>query len=276
MLCHYKPKTDNSRLFLLSFYHFMMLAALILGFLLLFSQPAYSITGKTEPEAPEFIVSVGGTSGILIAPEWVLTARHTGQKLKAGAPVWLKEGSVKVETVYLSPNFKRDPSIPIPLSDIALVKLATPVKINSFPLLAQSISDAQKHTVNNSVASISGTMYVPNPSGPPTQTVDADGKIKYGPPLNKLIRQTGKNTVRLMIDSQQNIHFSVDALYGAMIESGNSGAALYLQNNIIIGIAHSVSRSKTGSGIGFFWFLGNDKDWITKTTNGAVKWKSIQ
>jgi hypothetical protein len=123
---------------------------------LLFSLPSQALVDGIA--STDFLhlgtVGAGGLDGVLIAPNWVLTAAHV-----AGSATTFQSGygSAAVDAAY------RAPGAAFPSNDIALLHLATPIAADLFPTLASvalSSGDASAYgAVTAAVAGSGGQFY---------------------------------------------------------------------------------------------------------------------
>lgn len=86
--------------------------------------PAHAIVNGTPTTSFAAVGELGGTSGVLIADNWVLTAAHVTNALTVGASSFVSlEGSSLIDAIY---TFS---SAGFPSNDIALVHLSTSLDI---------------------------------------------------------------------------------------------------------------------------------------------------
>lgn len=88
------------------------------------TQPAHAIVNGTPTTSFTAVGELGGTSGVLITDNWVLTAAHVANSLTVGASSFISlAGSSLVDAIY---TFS---SAGFPSNDIALVHLSTSLDI---------------------------------------------------------------------------------------------------------------------------------------------------
>jgi V8-like Glu-specific endopeptidase len=100
--------------------------------------PAHAIINGTPTTSFSAVGELGGTSGVLIADNWVLTAAHVANSLTAGASSFVSlEGSSLIDAIY---TFS---SSGFPSHDIALVHLSTSLEIATPFLNDKAITSSQ-------------------------------------------------------------------------------------------------------------------------------------
>lgn len=115
--------------------HRSLLHALALSAALLLAAPSHALNGASPTNAFGHLGTVGsnGLDGILIAPNWVLTAAHVAH---SGTTFQSAYGSAAIDAAYVAPGAA------FPSHDIALLHLATPLDAPLFPTLNATVIDS--------------------------------------------------------------------------------------------------------------------------------------
>lgn len=114
--------------------HRSLLHALALSAALLLAAPSHALNGGSPTNAFGHLGTVGSNAldGILIAPNWVLTAAHVAH---SGTTFQSAYGSAVIDAAYVAPGAA------FPSHDIALLHLATPLDAPLFPTLNATVID---------------------------------------------------------------------------------------------------------------------------------------
>lgn len=161
--------------------------------------PAHALTDSTASTDFSAVGSLNGLAGILIAPNWVLTAAHVAQSVTANATSFSSTaGSAVVDGIY---KFSNDPLLE---NDIALLHLSSSISVD-LPVLNDIL-------YTNAAAEELGPATLASTQG-------AQQEVGYA-----LV--TGARTVY----SQNGSILTVNWLttQGSTVESGDSGSALFL------------------------------------------------
>jgi hypothetical protein len=115
--------------------HRSQLHALALSAALLLAAPSHALSGGSPTTAFGHLGTVGsnGLDGILIAPNWVLTAAHVAHSSSTFQSAY---GSAAIDAAYVAPGAA------FPSHDIALLHLATPLDAPLFPTLNATLIDS--------------------------------------------------------------------------------------------------------------------------------------
>lgn len=222
----------------------------------LWAQPALALTDATATTAFDSVGRLNGLSGVLIAPNWVLTAAHVTGGLAAGSSTFSNgSGSAAVAAVYRYSNEI------FPFNDIALVQLSS------------SLSAAALPTLNATVLTDGDT--------PANATVVAS---------NSATQREAGVVVLDSVQAQQTQGSStgtvnwVKSLYGSSLESGDSGGALFAGvldgseagSPVLLGLA-SATLDDPGLGVtpSAFVQVAAYRNWIDATmasSGQAAQW----
>ncbi|MBL8466894.1 MAG: trypsin-like serine protease [Methyloversatilis discipulorum] len=185
-------------------------------------------------------IGTGGLDGVLIAPNWVLTAGHVAQ---TGITFSSNLGSATVDAAYRVPGFG------FPANDLALLHLSSAIDADSFPTLNADVID------NDSAAEgLPVTIAVTAQSGTQSHvytTVDA-----------------AFDEVALEGDSTATVWYLAtgSAANGSpYLQGGDSGGALFAgqvgsSQSLLIGIA-----SATDGSLSYFVQPGAYREWLDAT-----------
>ncbi|MFY9476406.1 MAG: trypsin-like serine protease [Aquabacterium sp.] len=161
--------------------------------------PAHALQGGTSTTSFVVVGELGGTSGVLIADNWVLTAAHVAKALSAGSTFTSLQGSSVISAVELFSNQA------FPANDIALVQLATAIT-GEHALLNDTV------VLNSHIASLG-----------PLTAASAQNQQPNGYAATTAVAATvqddvdaGANTVNWLITE------------GGTVQGGDSGSALFL------------------------------------------------
>ncbi|MFZ5521219.1 MAG: trypsin-like serine protease [Pseudomonadota bacterium] len=212
----------------------------------LLAKPALALTDATATTAFDSVGQLGGLSGVLIAPNWVLTAGHVTGGLTIGSSGFANDsGSSTVAAIYRYSNEA------FPANDIALVQLSSSLSASVLP------------TLNAAPLTDSATL------GSAT-VVAATGAAQ-------------RNLGVVVLDSVQaqqtqgGVTSTVNwltSLYGSSLEAGDSGGALFqgvldgseAGSPVLLGLA-SATLEDPGLGVtpSAFVQVGAYRDWIDRT-----------
>lgn len=222
----------------------------------LLAQPAMALTDATATTAFDSVGRLGGLSGVLIAPNWVLTAAHVTSGLTAGSSSFANDsGSATVTAVYRFSNEA------FPANDIALVRLSGSLSAGALPTLnAALLADSDTLGTATAVSSVSATQ-----------------------------RELGA----VVLDSAQTQHTQngttstvnwLTSLYGSSLQPGDSGGALFqglldgseTGSPVLLGLA-SATLDDPGLGVtpSAFVQVAAYRDWIDATlasSGQAAQW----
>lgn len=153
----------------------LKLTCVLLG-LLLHSGPAHVMMAGAPPDSPaarvdpntagstwtgvgSVVVSGGTYSGVVVAPQFVLTAAHVvGSAAPAAVQFVLNYGGDQTHTIQAE-SIARYPSASFPYDDLALIRLVQPVPpgVRIYPLWREGIAPGQRIVIVGYGASGSGT-----------------------------------------------------------------------------------------------------------------------
>ncbi|MCB5191622.1 S1 family peptidase [Methylobacillus arboreus] len=186
---------------------------------MLSSTPVFALVGST-PTTDFGMVGqiIGGVDGVLIAPNWVLTAGHaaTTNKLFSSG-----QGEAMIDAQFILPGYR------FPGNDLALLHLATPIEADSYTSLNLTYIDAsnlgQYDTVTLANASGSG-------NGHYVETTLVDSSARYGSQIVHWILTDRSPTG------------------SAIVQGGDSGSGLFMdpasmENLVLGGIASAICRA---------------------------------
>lgn len=164
---------------------------------LLALQPAHALTDSTTTTAFDSVGRLGGLSGVLIAPNWVLTAAHVTGGLTAGSSTFATDsGSATVAAVYRYSNEA------FPGNDIALVQLSSALSASSVPVLNATLLTDDALGLATVVSSVSAS------------------QRQYGVAVLDSVQPTYTGN-----GATSTVNW-VTSLYGSSVRSGDSGGAL--------------------------------------------------
>jgi hypothetical protein len=210
--------------------------------LLALSTQAHALNGASTGNSYVHLgtIGTGGLDGVLIAPNWVLTAGHVAQ---TGITFSSNLGSATVDAAYRAPGFG------FPANDLALLHLSSAIDASSFPTLNAEVID------NDSAAEgLPVTIAVTAQSGTQSHaytTVDA-----------------AFDEVALEGDSTATVWYLAtgSAANGSpYLQGGDSGGALFAgqvgsSQSLLIGIA-----SATDGSLSYFVQPGAYREWVDAT-----------
>lgn len=215
---------------------------LALATTLLLATPSFALNGGTYTDTFVHLGTLGsnGLDGILIAPNWVLTAGHVAS---AGVAFTSALGSATVDAAY------RAPGSGFPANDIALLHLGTAIAAAGFPALNAEV-------IGPSTAStgIPVTIAVTAPSG-----------------QNSHLSTTVSDALEIAeLDDGSTATVWYLAADGAgdgtpLLQGGDSGGALFFGNAgssmaLLIGIASATDGTRS-----FFVQPGPYRNWMDST-----------
>lgn len=204
--------------------------------------PAYAITNGLPTTSFANIGDLGGASGVLIAPNWVLTASHVAQGLVLNDSTFDSLlGSSTVDAVY------RYSTQPYPANDIALVHLATGISAAMPILNDRFISDSQARGMTN-LTIVSAQNQAPQGYG---LTSGRGTQFKY-------FQEDGQSvTVNWLVTAG-----------GASVQGGDSGGALFegavsdSGGSVLLGVASASLPEGSGLANAAFVQTAPYKTWI--------------
>lgn len=192
-------------------------ACIIIAASLACSQPAFALVGST-PTTDFGMVGqiIGGTDGVLVAPNWVLTAGHsatTGKVFSSGF------GDALIDKQFVLPNYQ------FPGNDLALLHLATPIIADGYTALNLTyIEDVAPY----------GTVTLANASG------NGNGRYVETTLINNIAHIGSYNVHWIITDSTP--------AGNAIVQGGDSGSGLFLgthgaEDVILGGIASAICQT---------------------------------
>lgn len=219
----------------------MPLAALPLLGLLATALPAQALVNGVSTDSFAAVGNVGGASGVLIASQWVLTARHVGQGLQAGASNFSSLlGNSLIDGVYLFDDS------PMPANDLALLHLSSAIA-GPVPVLAGKAITGQQVAGYGPVTLVTGANQSPQGVGQATvAAVQTNHRTAAGNlPVNWVITE--------------------GPVY---VQGGDSGSALFkgsvtdTPGSVLIGIASSSMVDAQGVHRSAYVQVGAYRSWI--------------
>ncbi|MFL9710770.1 trypsin-like serine protease [Methylobacillus sp. Pita1] len=184
---------------------------------LAFAQPALALVGSAPTTGFGLVGQiVGGADGVLVAPNWVLTAGHaatTGKVFSSGY------GDAVIDDKFVLPNYQ------FPGNDLALLHLATPIVADSYAALNLAyIEDVEPY----------GTVTLANAGG------NGDGRYVETTLTDNIARVGNYNVHWIITDSTPS--------GSAIVQGGDSGSGLFLgaydEDDLILGgIASAICRT---------------------------------
>ncbi len=213
--------------------------------------PAHAIVNGTPTTSFTAVGELGGTSGVLITDNWVLTAAHVASSLTVGSSSFVSlGGSSLIDAIY---TFS---SAGFPSNDIALVHLSTSLDIAT-PILNDVVITASQVASLGTLTMASAQNQSPNGHATTTayeatSTRPADD----GPPV----------AVNWLLTHGQS-----------HVQGGDSGSALFAgavtdsAGEVLLGIASAVLLSdSTGAVEGSAYVqVASYKSWIDATMAGS-------
>lgn len=189
--------------------------------------PAQALTGATVAAPGSFahIGSVGGTSGVLVAPNWVLTAGHVGA---VGATFASALGSSEVAGKYTLPGHTTRHN------DIGLLYLKDPLSSAVFPQINGVALDASAASEALAVTLTSARSALP------------------GRPAHGLAKVVGVVDTLRDGDTTTTPHWLVTGDTDVRVEGGDSGGGLFLGavsdsgHQVLLGVASVAITLDTG------------------------------
>lgn len=209
--------------------------------------PAHAITNGTPTNSFSAVGELGGTSGVLIADNWVLTAAHVANSLTVGSSSFVSlEGSSLIDAIH---TFS---SAGFPSNDIALVHLSTSLDIAPPFLNDLVITSSQVATLGTLTMASAQNQ---SPNGYATTTA-------YDATLTYPVDNSAPVTVNWLLTQGQSL-----------VQGGDSGSALFAgqatdsAGEVLLGIASAVLlNDATGLAEGSAYVqVANYKDWIDAT-----------
>lgn len=162
--------------------------------------PAHALEGGTATSNFAVVGAIGGTSGVLIADNWVLTAAHVAKNVSTGATTFNSfQGTSVIDQVFL---FSHEA---FPANDIALVHLSTSISGEHAVLNGSVIHDSQVEALGPLTAASAQNQ---QPNGYASTTAIAATATDEV--------DTGSNTVNWLLTQ------------GGTVQGGDSGSALFL------------------------------------------------
>lgn len=214
--------------------------------------PAAALTNATVTTT-DFtnLGTLGGANGVLVAPNWVLTAAHVAGNSTAlvGTSFQSADGSATVDAAYVF-----DGSSNFPDNDIALVHLSSAINSGALPTLNDSAT-------NDAMVYFGGDV---------TLASAQSGQRSYG-------FATGLGGTTTYTDPTTSVTSTVNWILtsGATnTESGDSGSALYLgkvtdgTGQVLMGLA-SADGNYLGSNFSAYVDVSAYKSWINQTIAGS-------
>lgn len=235
------------------------LAAIAAAAALALSAPAHALDGGTSTTSFTNVGEIGGASGVLIAPNWVLTAAHVASGVSGalGSASFVSGlGSSTADAVY---TFSSDV---YPGNDIALVHLSSSIAGDT-PILYDSY-------LNGALARNLGTLTI--------ATAQNQSPQGYGTTTAKTVQVSD-------VDAEGN-PLTVNWLItsgGASVQGGDSGSGLFLgavgdsAGATLLGVASAALTDSNGAASSAFVMLLPYKSWINSTMAASgqqAKWAS--
>jgi V8-like Glu-specific endopeptidase len=215
--------------------------------------PAAALTNATVTTT-DFtnLGTLGGANGVLVAPNWVLTAAHVAGNSSAliGTSFQSADGSATVDAAYVF-----DGSSNFPDNDIALVHLSSAISSGALPTLNDSAT-------NEAMVYFGGDVTL--------ASAQSAGQRSYGF-ANGLGGTTTYTDPNTSVTSTVNWILTAGA---TNTEGGDSGSALYLgqvtdgTGQVLMGIA-SADGNYLGSSFSAYVDVSAYKDWINQTIAGS-------
>lgn len=240
----------------------LRLALLVLSLFGL-SQAARALTNATATTNFTNLGNLGGANGVLIAPNWVLTAAHVAgnSTALAGSSFQSGDGSSTIDAAFVF-----DGTSNFPDNDIALVHLTSAINSSSLPILNDS-------SVNDTISYLGGNLTL-------ASSVNSTQR-DYG-------YATGSGEVQMYNTSTVNWIITSGS---TNVVGGDSGSALYMNQvtdgagQVLLGVASA--ETTTGNGVvavnqSAYVLVSYYKTWIDTTiansglsgSNQTVQWVS--
>lgn len=224
----------------------LRIAPLALAATLWCAPPAHALVNGTDTSSFSAVGAIGGTTGVLIADNWVLTAAHVASGISAGTLSFESLlGSAVIDGVYTYSNGA------FPNHDIALLHLATAIDADT-PILNDKVIKASQASSLGTLTIATAQNQVPNGMG---TTTAATTKTSY-------------------TDSNTGTTYTVNWLItngSAYVEGGDSGSALFKGavsdsgGSLLLGVASASLTDAFGNPESAFVQVASYKTWIDST-----------
>lgn len=187
----------------------------------LYLHPALALNGSSpSTNFPMVGQIVGGLDGVLVAPNWVLTAGHAATTAKLFSS---GQGQAMIDARFILPGYQ------FPGHDLALLHLATPIVASQYTALNLDYLEASHLAQLDSVTLVNASS---NAQGGQWQNRYVTSELIYSLP------RAGNYAVHWLVADQ---HSSGNPL----LQSGDSGSGLFLSasdslNPVLGGIASAI------------------------------------
>ncbi len=224
--------------------------AALTGLAMALSLPAQAVVNGQATSSYSAVGKIGGTSGVQIAANWVLTAAHVGAGVQENATTFASvAGSAVIDEVYLVSAGGEFPN-----NDLALLHLATAIDTAALPVLNDQLLNAIQASRLGRVTIVSAQNGEPNDFGVATAKTAMTTQLEDG----KL------STVNWLI-TQGDAH----------VQGGDSGGALFKGTpadsggSVLLGIASASVSYPSGDTVSAFVQPYAYKSWINDTMAGS-------
>lgn len=224
----------------------LRIAPLALAVALWSTSPAHALVNGTDTSSFSAVGAIGGTTGVLIADNWVLTAAHVANGIIPNSLSFESLlGSSLIDGVYTFSNSA------FPNNDIALLHLATAIDADT-PILNDKVVKASQATSLGTLTIATAQNQSPNGVG---TTTAITAKPSY-------------------TDSSSGTSYTVNWLITngpAYVEGGDSGSALFKGavsdsgGSLLLGVASASLTDAFGNPESAFVQVASYKSWIDST-----------